>query len=47
MNNLDDNPIPSLTELGAEPLLGSGFESETPDPDSSVERAPAAKESTR
>jgi len=34
MNNLDDNLVPALTELGGEPLLGSGFEAEQPDSDS-------------
>jgi hypothetical protein len=33
MNNLDENLIPALTELGGEPLLGSGFEAEQPDSD--------------
>jgi len=47
MNNLDENPRPSLTELGGEPLLGSGFESEPPESDSSLERAESEEEPTR
>lgn len=43
MNNLDDNPISSLAEIGGEPLLGSGFESEPPDSDSSEDDTQAAK----
>jgi hypothetical protein len=44
MNNLDENLIPALTELGGEPLLGSGFEAELPDSDSSVERTQPVEE---
>ena len=44
MNNLDENLIPALTELGGEPLLESGFEAEEPDFDYAVERAQSAKE---
>lgn len=33
MDNLDENPMPSLNELGGEPLLRSGFEGEPSDPD--------------
>ena len=47
MNNVDENPIRSLTELGGEPLLGSGFESEPPDSDSSLESAESEEEPTR
>ena len=47
MNNLNENPIPSITELGGEPLLGSGFESEPPDSDSSLERAQSEEEPAR
>jgi hypothetical protein len=47
MNNLDENPIPALTELGGEPLLGSGFEAELPDSDSSVERTQPVEETIR
>jgi hypothetical protein len=45
MNNLDENPIPALAELGGEPLLGSGFESEPPD--SSLDRAESEEEPAR
>jgi hypothetical protein len=44
MNNLDENLIPALTELGGEPLRGSGFEAEQPDSDSALERTQPAKE---
>lgn len=44
MNNLDENLIPALTELGGEPLLGSGFEAEQPDSDSFVERTQPVEE---
>ena len=47
MNNLNENQITSLTELGGEPLLGSGFESEPPDSDSSLERAESEEEPAR
>jgi hypothetical protein len=47
MNNLDENPIQSLTELGGELLLGSGFESEPPDSDSSLERVVSEEEPAR
>ena len=47
MNNVNENPIPSFAELGGEPLLGSGFESESPDSDSSLERAESEEEPTR
>ena len=47
MNNFNENPIPSLAELGGEPLLGSGFESEPPESDSSLERAESEEEPTR
>ena len=47
MNNLEENPRPSLTELGGEPLLGSGFESEPPDSDFSLERAESEEEPAR
>ncbi len=42
MNILDENLIPALTELGGEPLLGSGFEAEQPD--SALEPTQPAKE---
>ena len=44
MNNLDVNLIPALTDLGGEPLLGSGFEAEQPDSDYTLERTQSAKE---
>ena len=44
MNNLDESLIPGLTELGGEPLLGSGFEAELPDSDFAMERTQPAKE---
>jgi hypothetical protein len=47
MNNLNENQIKSLTELGGEPLLGSGFESEPPDSDSSLEQAESEEEPAR
>jgi hypothetical protein len=47
MNNLDESLIPALTELGGEPLLGSGFEAELPDSDSSVERTQSVEETIR
>ena len=47
MNNLNENPIPSITELGGEPLLGSGFESEPPDSDFSLERPESEEEPAR
>jgi hypothetical protein len=46
MNNLDESLIPALTDLGGEPLLGSGFEAEQPDSES-LERAQPAKEGSR
>lgn len=47
MNNLDENPTPSLTELGGEPLLGSGFEAEPPDADFCIEPTQLAEEESR
>ena len=47
MNNLDESLIPGLTELGGEPLLGSGFEAEQPDSESALERTQPAKEVSR
>ena len=47
MNNLDENPIPALAELGGEPLLGSGFEAEPPDPDFTTEQTQPLEESSR
>ena len=47
MNNLDENLIPALTELGGEPLLGSGFEAELPDSDYSVDRTQPVGETIR
>jgi len=47
MNNLDENLIPALAELGGEPLLGSGFEAEQPESDSTLERTQPAKKSSR
>ena len=44
MNNLDENLIPALTEVGGEPLLGSGFEAEEPESDSTLEQTQPAKE---
>jgi len=47
MNNLDENTTPSLTELGAEPLLGSGFEAEPADSGASLEPTQSPEESAR
>ena len=47
MNNLDENAVPSLTELGGEPLLGSGFEAEPPDPAFTTEQMQPLEESSR
>jgi hypothetical protein len=47
MNNLDENLTAALTELGGEPLLGSGFEAEQPDSDSALRRTQPAKERSR
>ena len=47
MNNIDENSTPSLTELGGEPLLGSGFEAELPDSDSSLEGTQPAEGGAR
>jgi hypothetical protein len=47
MDNLAGNPMPSLTELGGEPLLGSGFEAEPPDPDFTTEQAQPPQEGSR
>ena len=47
MNNLDENLTASLTELGGEPLLGSGFEAERPDSDSALGRTQPVEEGSR
>ena len=47
MNNLDENSTLSLTELGGEPLLGSGFEAEPADSDASLEPTQSPEESAR
>ena len=47
MNNLGENKIPALAELGGEPLLGSGFEAEQPDSDSALEQTQPAEEGSR
>jgi len=47
MNNLDNNLIPALAELGGEPLLGSGFEAEPPESDSALKQIQPAKEGPR
>ena len=47
MDNLAGKPMPSLTELGGEPLLGSGFEAEPSDPDFTTERAQPLEEGSR
>ena len=47
MNNHGENLMPVVTELGGEPLLGSGFEAELPDSDSSVERTQPVEETIR
>jgi len=47
MNNLDENAVPSLIELGGEPLLGSGFEAEPPDPEFTTEPTQPLEESSR
>jgi hypothetical protein len=47
MNNLDENAMPSLTELGGEPLLGSGFEAEPSDPDFTTEQTQPLEEGSR
>ena len=47
MNNRDHNLIPALAEVGGEPLLGSGFEAEQPDPDSTLEQTQPAEEGSR
>jgi hypothetical protein len=47
MNNLEENPMPSIAELGGELLLGSGFEAEPPDSESSVERTQPTEEVLR
>jgi hypothetical protein len=47
MNNLDENPTPSLTELGGEPLLGSGFEAEPADFDAGLEGTQSPEEAAR
>jgi hypothetical protein len=39
--------MPSLTELGGEPLLGSGFEGEPSDPDFTTEQTQALEEGSR
>jgi hypothetical protein len=44
MDNLDENPVPALTELGGEPLLGSGFEAEPSDPDFTKEQTQPLEE---
>ena len=44
MNKLDEDLIAAITELGGEPLLGSGFEAEQPDSASTLERTQPAKE---
>jgi hypothetical protein len=47
MDNLDEYPMRSLTELGGEPLLGSGFEVEPSDPDFTTEQRQPLQESSR
>ena len=47
MHNLGENPTPSLSELGAEPLLGSGFEAELLDSDSTLELTLPVEEGSR
>jgi hypothetical protein len=47
MDNLADNSMPSLTELGGEPLLGSGFEAEPSDPDFTTEHTQPLEERAR
>ena len=47
MNNLDENLTAALTELGGEPLLGSGFEAEQPDSDSALGRTQPVEEGSR
>jgi hypothetical protein len=47
MDTLDENPIRSLNELGGEPLLGSGFETEPSDPDFTTEQTQPLEEGSR
>jgi len=47
VNNLDDNPVPSLAETGGEPLLGSGFEGEPSDPDFTTQQTQPLEERSR
>ena len=47
MDILDENPIRSLNELGSEPLLGSGFETEPSDPDFTTEQTQPLEEGSR
>lgn len=47
MNNVDDNPVPSLAEIGGEPLVGSGFEDEPSDPDFTTEETQPLEDGSR
>ena len=47
MKDFDDNPIPSLAEIGGEPLLGSAFESEPSDPHVTTEETQPLEERSR